>query len=390
MKRTLLTLAIAMSFSGFSPALYAEDFPEPLAAEPIPHVEVLPKSYPEDWVFAHDTNFFSLLDGKVVILDVASENRHYKGMLGAGQFASFLPSSTRPELYVAETFYSRRLRGERTDAITIYDKETLNVVGEIVLPGAKRGQMVTQKNSFQFTDGERLGLVFNFTPAASVTVVDFEKRAVLNEIQIPGCSLVYPTGKVGFSTFCGDGTMVTFDLDKEGKVQKRHATEPFNDISNDPLFMKTAVIDGINYFVSFKGRVQPVNLKGAKAKVKGGWSLIPEEQADENWRPAGWYVLSADGHGNLYVLMQKDGAEGSHKDGGSEVWVYDVDDKRRVRRIQLQTWGVTIEATKGDTAYLAVVNADMAIDVYDARSGELIRTIGGRAAETPFVLHAVE
>ena len=123
-----------------------------LPVDPIPNVLSLDPDYPDTWIYAHDTNFFSLLDGQVVLLDVAAENRHYKGAIPAGQFASFLESTRRPELYVAETFYSRRTRGERTDTITIHDKATLDVIDEIVLPGGKRGQMVTHKHTLRFLD----------------------------------------------------------------------------------------------------------------------------------------------------------------------------------------------------------------------------------------------
>ncbi|RMF08427.1 MAG: amine dehydrogenase, partial [Alphaproteobacteria bacterium] len=264
MKGTITALMLMMTCG----VAVAADFPEPLPAETVPNVLALPESYPKTWIFAHDANFFSLVDGKVVILDVAAQTRQYKGQIGAGQFATFLQATTRPELYVAETFYSRRIRGERTDAITIYDTASLQFKDEIILPGGKRGQSVTQKNSFRFTDGERLGLIFNFTPAASVTIVDLPARAVLNEIQIPGCSLIYPTGQRGFSTLCGNGKMVSFVLDEAGREAGRYETEAFNDIDGDPLFMKAARIGGVSYFVSFKGRVQPVDLSGARAKVK--------------------------------------------------------------------------------------------------------------------------
>ena len=57
-----------------------------LAVEKVGDIEKLPASYPDTWIYAHDTNFYSLLDGKVVVVDVAAENRHYKGSLGVGQF----------------------------------------------------------------------------------------------------------------------------------------------------------------------------------------------------------------------------------------------------------------------------------------------------------------
>lgn len=381
-------VALGLMLSLAVPAL-AQDFPEPLPVGDIPRVETLPAEYPDTWVFAHDANFFSLLDGKVVVLDVAAETREYKGMIGAGQFASFLPATTRPELYVAETFYSRRTRGERTDVITIYDKASLAPIGEILLPGGKRGQVVSMKPSFQFTDGERLGLLFNFTPAASVSVIDFETRSVINEIDIPGCSLIYPTGKRGFSSLCGNGTMVTFLLDDKGQKRSESISQKFNDLDNDPLFMKTARIGDMTYFVSFKGQVQPVNFSKDKPVIGKVWPLVTEAEAKAGWRPGGWQILTAD-KDRLYVLMQPDGQEGSHKNGGAEIWVMDVKKQARVERFKLKTWGISIEATRSKPGYLVVLNADMDLDVYESRSGKLIRTIGGRAAETPFALHAVQ
>lgn len=361
----------------------------PLPLEPIPHVLALPAHYPATWMFAHDTNFFSLLDGKVVVVDVASATDHYKGMIGAGQFASFLAATSRPELYVAETYYSRRTRGVRSDVITIYDTATLKPQAEIALPGEKRGLVVTQKASFQFTDGERLALVFNFTPAASVTVVDLLERKVLNEVQIPGCSLIYPTGKRGFSTLCGNGTLATFSLNEQGEASAPTTSAVFNDIDNDPLFMKTATVDGISYFPSFKGRLQAIDFRGEKAKIGAVWSLVSKDEAAAGWRPSGWQVISADAKGRLYVLMQEGGHDGTHKDGGGEVWVFDAKSKKRLKRLVLDSPGVTIEATMTAEPLLVVVNAEMEFDVYNPETGAKIRTIGGRMTETPFVLHAI-
>lgn len=50
-----------------------------LQAETIPKVLKLPESYPDTWIYGHDMNFTSIVDGKVVVLDVAAGNRNYKG-----------------------------------------------------------------------------------------------------------------------------------------------------------------------------------------------------------------------------------------------------------------------------------------------------------------------
>ena len=64
-----------------------------------------------------------------------------------------LVAPAKGEIYTAETFYSRLTRGERTDAITVWDMATLQDKGEILLPGGKRQQSVTYPHLFQFTNG---------------------------------------------------------------------------------------------------------------------------------------------------------------------------------------------------------------------------------------------
>ena len=362
-----------------------------LPVDPIPNVLSLDPDYPDTWIYAHDTNFFSLLDGQVVLLDVAAENRHYKGAIPAGQFASFLESTRRPELYVAETFYSRRTRGERTDTITIHDKATLDVIDEIVLPGGKRGQMVTHKHTLRFLDAEERHLaVYNFTPAESVTIVDVAARKVVSEIEIPGCAFIYPTGPMGFSSLCANGAMLTVQLDGSGAEASRTRIDPFFDIDADPLFAKAVHIGSVAYFPSFGGKLQPIDLAGPQPVIGEPWELVSEQEAAANYRPGGWQIATGRDDGHLYVLMHKDGKEGSHKNGGDEVWVFDVAKRQRVQIIKLAKWGVSIEVTGSATPYLAVLNADMDLDVYDANAGKLLRTIGNRFAETAFMLHAVQ
>ena len=366
----------------FSLDAYAADLP----IETIPSIETLPEKYPDTWVFAHDFNFYSLIDGKITIIDVAAPSRNFKGIVGASGFASFQHSKSRPELYSAQSFYSRGTYGERTDVVVITDTASLKPIDEIIIP-SKRQQVVTQKNSFQLTDDERMGLVMNFTPAASVTVVDLVNRKVLGEIAIPGCNFVFPTGKRGFSTLCADGSLATYGLSAEGAVTSSSRTEAFIDIDKDPIFVKNAIVGGITYFPSFRSRIQPVDFRSAKPRVLDDWNMVPAELNQENWRPSGWQVIAGNDE-ELFVLMQADGKEGSHKDGGTEVWVFKPVSGKIQRRIELGTAGVSIAVTRSRPSYLVVTNADMLLDVYEAESGNLLRTITTGDAATPMVVHA--
>lgn len=361
-----------------------------LPSEPQPRSEVLDPNYPTSWIYADDINFYSILDGKVVVLDVAAQSRNYKGAIPAGQFASFIASSKRPELYVAETYYSKRVRGKRNDVVTVYDKATLSPLAEIPLPGGKRGQIVTLKNTLQLLNDQNWLLVYNFTPATSVTVVDVAARKVIGTVPIAGCSLIYPSGKRQFFSLCGDGSMLVTDLDEKGAVSTQVRTKPFFDPDKDPIFTKAAYIGHRYYFPSFHGQVQPIDVSGANPKILATWSLVSAKDKADEWRPGGWQLITQDKAGRMYVLMHDHGYNGSHKNGGSEVWVFDPKTGKRVQRLKLKNWGISMEATMEDKPHLVVTNSDFNMDVYDARGGTWERMIGDHAATTPFVLHAVE
>lgn len=367
-----MTLAVLMVSAS---AASAQDYPQPLPEEPVPTVAELPVRYPESWVFVHDLHFNSLPDGRAAIVDVAAESNHLRGQIPIAQFGNILPSTTRGEIYVGETFYSRLTRGERTDVITIWDTKTLAPKGEIVLPGGKRGLFVTLRNSLQLTNDEKWALVFNFTPGSSVTVVDLDGRKILSDIDLPGCSLAYPTGPRGFTSLCADGTMTSVALGADGKAGPAVTSQAFNDIDNDPLFMTPAMVGRTGWFVSFKGNLRAIDFSGAAARDLGGFAIPPQAGGEPQWRPGGWQVISADRAGLLYVLMNPKGGEGTHKDGGAEAWVIDPKAKTLVRRIALKNHSVSIEATQQQKPLLVASRPDGSLDVYDAASGAFVRTI---------------
>src|SRR5882757_9036714 len=228
-------LGVCAGLAGVAGAAAAAEYPSPLPAETIPKVETLPAHYPTTW------SFLNYASDRIELRNVGSDTREVKGQLQAHDSATLLVSDKRPEIYVADTVWSRGVRGTRTDFITVYDTQTLNPVGEIVLPGAKRALITSMEGLMAFTDDQRMALVFNFTPASSVTVVDLVKRQPLGQIEIPGCSLVYPSGTRGFSTLCSSGTLLTIRLDANGAVASRSESKAFNPLDTDPLFTQSAI-----------------------------------------------------------------------------------------------------------------------------------------------------
>ncbi|MBS0285589.1 MAG: amine dehydrogenase [Proteobacteria bacterium] len=387
----LLSTALGLAVLPAHAATPAEPYAKPLPEEAIPSVTALPGQWPKSWVLINDFHFNAIVDGRVVVVDTSSANQPLKGIVRAAQFANSLVSTKRGEILTSETFYSRLTRGERTDAITIWDMADLKPKGEIVLPGGKRQLSVTYPNLFQFTNGEKWALVANFTPAQSVTVVDLDGRKVLNEIDLPGCAQIYPTGQRGFSSLCADGSIFSATLDDQGKVATSRTIKAVQDIDRQPLFSAPAMVGRTAWFVSQHGMLQGFDLSGDVARpIPGAFSVGTAEGGAPEWRPSGWQVINADAAGRLYVLMNPAGKEGSHKDGGTEVWVIDPAKKARVARYPLKAQSVAVAVTREDRPHMVLARADGVIDVYDAASGAFVRTLGATVAFNPIVITPVQ
>ena len=368
-----------------------QSFPTPLPEEALTKSEKLPDTYPASWILVHDLHFNSFADGRGAVVDTANPTRPFKGFVQIAQFGNVLIGNVAKEIYTAETYYSRLARGTRTDVITIWDKATLTPKGEIELPGGKRFQQVTYKNAFQFTNGQKWALVSNFTPGQSVTVVDLEARKVLGDIDLPGCALIYPTGDRGFSTFCADNTVTTIQLGPDGNLANTVTSKPILDIDKQPLFGMPAMVGRMAWFLSYYGQLRSFDLSGAVAKPSGKPFFLPKtEGGSPEWRPGGWQVIASDAAGNLYVLMNPSGREGSHKSGGTEVWVINPVTQTREARFPLKDVGLSIEVTREATPRLIVVRADAGIDVYDAATGAFIHSLGTSNAFTPFTLSVID
>ncbi|HLZ98030.1 MAG TPA: amine dehydrogenase large subunit [Steroidobacteraceae bacterium] len=364
---TTLRVAAALAVGAAQAAAPAAEFPSPLPAEIIPKVEKLPARYPTTW------SWLNYAGDRIELRNVGSDSREVKGQLAAHDSATLLVADDRPEIYVADTVWARGARGARTDFITIYDKQTFEAIGEIVLPGTKRALITAMEGLIAFTDEQRMALVFNFTPASSVTVVDLVKRKPLGEIEIPGCSLVYPSGPRGFFTLCSSGTLLSIRLDANGAVAGRSESKAFNPLDSDPLFTQSAVLGGVRYFPSLHGRLQPVDMKGDDVKVLPDWPLVPAAEAAGHWRPSGWQLIAGDEQKLLYILMQVDAHEGTHKDPGNEVWVFNPATKARIKRLRLVRPGSSIAVTHGAAPSL-LVQAGERLDVYDL-GGMLLRSL---------------
>ena len=256
-----------------------------LQPEPIGKIESLPEEYPDHWMLVHDVSFFHMFEGEILVVDplATTLKDQYKGMFTASFIAFYEQSAKRNEHYVAESFYSRGSRGgERTDVVTIWDNANLAVTGEIIIP-PKRISGMPKVISSGLTPDERFLLIYNFTPAQSVSVVDVENRKFVTEIDTPGCGFAMPNGERSFTSICANGTLRTTHLSADGEADGHDVTEALFDVNADPVFEGAAISGGVAYFPTFEGRIIPVDLNGKQVKAGEPWWLTDE--SERNWRP---------------------------------------------------------------------------------------------------------
>ena len=180
------------------------------------------------------------------------------------------------------------------------------------------------------------------TPATSLSIVDVERRVFVGEIATPGCSLVFAAGPRRFFMLCADGSLLTVNLDDAGREESKRRAAAFFDPVSDPVTEK-AVRHGDRWlFVSFEGTVHPVDVSGDAPRPEKTWSLLAEKERSASWKIGGHQHLAVHrASGRLYSLMHRGGAD-SHKDPGTELWVYDLATRTRVQRIELRHPGFSL------------------------------------------------
>src|SRR5215813_5844766 len=150
------------------------------------------------------------------------------GTPGVGFAILPLRSPDDREIYIAESYFSRGVRGERTDVVTVYDGRTLAPLQEINIP-PKRAEYYPGNASSALSDDGHFLAVFNLTPMTSLSIVDVQARHFVAEVPTPGCSLVYGAGPRRFLMLCANGGALVVTVDDQGTAATPVRTDPFFD-----------------------------------------------------------------------------------------------------------------------------------------------------------------
>lgn len=377
--RSVVMLGVALSVR----ALAAPAVPPPLPAEHLT-VERLPAKTPH-WIYVFDEAFINEIDSRVHLFDGDTYRR--LGQIDAGFGGSVNESPDGATTVVATTYFARGSRGTRTDVVEFTDNATLAPTHEIVLPPKRAMTLPNLFNVTYSVDGHFVYVAY-ITPAASFGVLDPAQGAVLGEIDTAGCALVIPSGPKRVSSLCESGRLLTVTLDAAGHEASRAMSEPFFDADADPVFVQGIPTAQGFAFLSFLGDVHEVDFGGAQPAFAPVWSLV-EASEKGKWRPGAMQVGAIHrGLKRLYVPMHV-GGEGTHKDGGTEVWVFDLTSHRRLARWPMQLGGASrvmaVQVSQDDAPLLFAATNSSDVAVLDALSGR-VKHVEKHLGQTPWLM----
>lgn len=344
-------------------------------------VQTLPSAPSPHWVWVNDIAFFNMPDGRATLVD--GDKGTVLGMLSTGYgYVGVVIPKDHQAIYSPESYYSRGTRGVRTDVVTLYDPRRLSPMQEVPIP-PKRAAILSTSSAAALTDDDRFLLIYNFTPAQSVTVVDTRARKFVGEISTPGCALVYPTGPRSFFSICGDGALLEVSLDDAGRAVSVRRTAKLFDSQRDPVAEGGVRVGDTWWFTSFNGTVYPLESTSRGVRVGQRWPLFSASEQAQGWRTGGLQYLAVYRRSGLLYVVVHQGGLATHKDPGKEVWVYDLKSRRRVQRITLRQEAGSILVTQdGNPLLFTCFLGSGALQVYDARTGRYLRTVES-VGETP-------
>lgn len=380
MQRAPLLIAAALCLSAGAATQAA---PAPVAAEKLTVETLPPKS--QHWVYVFDAAFDNEIDQRVHLFDGDSYRR--LGQIDAGFMPGFNLSPDGTKSVVATTYYSRGSRGTRTDVVEFTDNTTLAPAGEIVLPN-KRAMTTPSIFSVAYSADAHFVYAAYVTPAASFGVLDPLQKKVLGEIDTAGCVLVIPSGPNRVSSLCESGRLLTVTLAADGHESSRSMSEPFFDADTDPVFVQGIPTEQGYAFLSFLGEVHAIDFTGAQPVFAPVWSLVsPAEKG--HWRPGAEQVGALHRKlGRLYVPMHE-GGEGTHKDGGTEIWVFDMATHKRLARWPVHAAGLAnvaaIQVSQDAAPILFAATATADVAVMDALTGH-VKHIEKHLGQTPWMM----
>jgi methylamine dehydrogenase heavy chain len=359
----------------------------PMSA-PLPpdHLSVaqLPAPSPH-WIYVYDEAFNNETDSRLNLYD--GDAHRLLGQIDTGYYPGFSLSPDGHTMAVATTYWSRGGHGQHTDVIEFTDTRSLGITGEVVLAPTRTQGPPTFYN-LSYSKDQRFIYSTNLTPAASMSVIDVAKKQVVADFDTDGCVQAYASLERRVSSICENGKLLSVTVDDTGHEIARDFSARFFDVDQDPVFIQAAPSTNGMVFLSFLGMVHAVDLTTAQPTFPTPWSLVNAAQRG-HWRPGGTQMVALHKTlGTLYVTMHQ-GGEGSHKIGGSQIWVFDANTHRRIARwtIDLAKYGtaLAVQVSQDEKPLLFVSTETSTLLTLDGKTGRLLHA-EAKMGQTPWYL----
>ncbi len=280
---------------------------------------------------------------------------------------------SRNEAYHTDSWYSRGVVGERTDVLTVVDMANLTTKAEIDIPD-KTGAL-DFRHHIGLLDDQRHIVIFNMTPAQSVSVVDVVDREFDGEISTPGCAIIMPSGERSFMMICGDGRLQLIELDQNGAESNRVRTDSFFVVEEDPVYDKPVRTDDGWVLISHEGLVYEVAVDGRRIDVDDPWSLLTDEDKEQKWRPGGRQPFAVHRNSTLLYALMHQGEVDTHHEPGTELWVVDLARKSRAARLPLEVAVTHVLSSQEEEPKLYLFDEENKLHIYDGHRLRHLRTI---------------
>jgi methylamine dehydrogenase heavy chain len=315
--------------------------------------EVLPENTGQEWFWSYGFRMPSVADGQAFLFD---EHGKRLGQLSTGfWFNNLINAKLRNEIIATETYFSRGTRGERTDIVSVYDAQSLSPKNEIIIP-SKRMNSIKNNGLLALTDDEKFALVVNYTPAQSISIVNLELGEFVEEVETPGCSVIYGAGNRTFYAICANGSFMQIKLGDDGRVEKRQRSEKLFNAVEDFLSIAASRIGDTWYFVSRQYNVYAIKMDSDTIELVNKWSLISETEREDSWTIAGLdHTTAHEASNRLFVLMHQ-GEKHQFEEPGTHVWVYNATTGEKLQEIELEEMSLAMKVSQSDTPRLYTLN----------------------------------
>lgn len=351
-------ISVALAFAAFVPVANAQLPTETIGRATMPDPS-------DNWFIAKTGEGAYVWDGMT---------GNVRGMMSLSSYTPAVePNPARKEVYAAESYFSRGVHGDRTDILAIYDFENLSPIAEVEIP-QKIAALSLRAHIGLMGNGRHVA-VFNMTPGQSVSIVDVENRQFVGELSTAGCAMIMPVAENDFLMICGDGRLQLIRLNADGTEADRVRSREFFDLEEDPVFDRPVPTADGWLLASHEGRVFDVTTDGNRIRIGDGWSMLTDEDVEDEWRPGGYQLKTLHLQTGLLFVLMHQGEKDTHHEPGTEIWVFDSETERRVARMELETAGKHILVTQESEPKLIVSDEEGGLHIYDALTMKLDQTI---------------